>query len=88
MASARKLWFRLRSLGRLSRLESELDQSTLHLLAHAHLLREERREAALALAAAIRAGGLQDAVLRQELAALLAGDPALREQVGDLAPPR
>ncbi len=56
-----------------------LDQSTLHLLAHAHLLREDPREAARAFAAAIRAGGLQDAVLRGELAALVAADPTLEE---------
>jgi hypothetical protein len=59
--------------------DARTDQSTWHLLAHAHLLRGDPREAARALAAAIRAGGLQDAVLRAELAELVAADPSLRE---------
>jgi len=61
--------------------DEHLDQSTLHLLAHAHLLRGDPREAARAFAAAIRAGGLQDAVLRGELNALVAQDPTLKEFV-------
>jgi hypothetical protein len=60
-------------------------QATLHLLAHAQLIRDDRRGAAEAFAAAIRAGGLQDEVLREELAALVAADPSLREAA---APPR
>jgi hypothetical protein len=64
--------------------DAALDQSTLHLLAHAHLLRNDPREAARAFAAAIRAGGLQDAVLRGELATLVAADPTLKEVTGDL----
>jgi hypothetical protein len=58
---------------------ADTDQATWHLLAHAELLRGNARQAAVALAAAIRAGGLQDAVLREELAALVAADPSLRE---------
>jgi hypothetical protein len=58
----------------------DTDQSTLHLLAHAHLLRGDPREAARAFDAAIRAGGLQDGVLRAELAQLLAADPPLRDE--------
>ena len=58
---------------------ADTDQATWHLLAHAELVRGNAREAAQALAAAIRAGGLQDAVLREELAALVASDPSLRE---------
>ena len=44
MASARKLWFRLRSLGRLSRLESELDQE---LEVHLELEAEKNRRAGM-----------------------------------------
>jgi hypothetical protein len=58
---------------------TDTDQATLHLLAHAELIRGNARAAAQALAAAIRAGGLQDAVLRQELAALVSADPSLRD---------
>jgi hypothetical protein len=57
----------------------DTDQATLHLLAHAEMIRGNARGAAQALAAAIRAGGLQDDVLRQELAELVASDPSLRE---------
>jgi hypothetical protein len=60
------------------------DQATLHLLAHAHLLRGDPAQAAHAFAAAIRAGGLQDGVLRGELSALLAQHPALKTEVGEL----
>lgn len=60
---------------------ADTDQATLHLLAHAELIRGNAREAAQALSAAIRAGGLQDAVLRQELAALVAADPSLHDAV-------
>jgi len=58
---------------------TDTDQATLHLLAHAQLIRDDRRAAAEAFAAAIRAGGLQDEVLREELAALRAADPSLRD---------
>ena len=58
---------------------TDTDQATLHLLAHAELIRGNARAAAQALAAAIRAGGLQDAVLRQELAALVSADPSLAD---------
>ena len=69
-------------------IRDDTDQATLHLLAHAQLLCDDPREAARAFRAAIRAGGLQDAVLREELAALLAADPTLREGVdGTLASP-
>jgi predicted permease len=44
VASARKLWFRLRSLGRLSRLESELDQE---LEVHLELEAEKNRRAGM-----------------------------------------
>ena len=57
------------------RVGDDLDQATLHLLAHAQLLRGDAREAARAFRAAIEAGGLQDAVLREELAALVASHP-------------
>jgi protein O-mannosyl-transferase len=59
--------------------DPKLDQATLHLLAHAQLLLGDTHEAARAFAAAIRASGLQDAVLRQELSALVASDASLRE---------
>jgi hypothetical protein len=62
-----------------------LDQSALHLLAHAHLLRGDAPAAARAFAAAIRAGGLQDAVLRGELKALVDANPSLRG-VGEEVP--
>jgi len=55
----------------------DTDQATLHLLAHAEMIRGNARAAAQALDAAIRAGGLQDAVLREELATLIASDPSL-----------
>jgi len=58
---------------------ADTDQATLHLLAHAQLIRDDRRAAAEAFAAAIHAGGLQDEVLREELAALLAAEPSLRD---------
>jgi hypothetical protein len=63
----------------------DTDQATWHLLAHAELLRGDPQAAARALTSAIRAGGLQEAVLRQELAALMAADPSLSD--AERAPP-
>jgi hypothetical protein len=53
-----------------------LDQATLHLLAHAQLILGDAPGAARAFEAAIAAGGLQDAVLRQELQALRSSVPS------------
>jgi hypothetical protein len=51
---------------------SHLNQAQYHLLAHAHMLRDEIPEAKTALEKAIAAGGPQEAVLRSELAQLRA----------------
>lgn len=49
---------------------SHMNQAQYHLLAHAHMIRDEVREAETALEKAIAAGGPQEAVLRSELAQL------------------
>jgi hypothetical protein len=49
---------------------SHMNQAQYHLLAHAHMLRDEIPEAETALEKAIAAGGPQDAVLRSELTQL------------------
>jgi len=49
-----------------------MNQAQYHLLAHAHMIRDEIPEAKTALEKAIAAGGPQEAVLRTELAQLRA----------------
>ncbi len=58
-----------------------LTQGQHHLLAHAYLLRDDPRNAALAFAEAIRAPGPQQEILASELAGLLAQHPELRALV-------
>ena len=58
-----------------------------HLLAHAYMLVDDPRGAALALADAIRAGGPQHQILVSELAEILAAHPELRAVVGGEALP-
>jgi hypothetical protein len=67
--------------------QPDLTQGQYHLLAHAYLLRDEPRGAALAFADAIRAGGPQQQTLAPELAALLVAHPELRAVVSGEAPP-
>jgi hypothetical protein len=52
---------------RRSRAWPKMNQAQYHLLAHAHLLRDEADEAIAALESAIAAGGPQEAALRSEL---------------------